>query len=210
MLYFTVIGYLWAAYMIGSIPTAVWIGKALHGVDVRDHGSGNAGATNTIRVLGWKTGVPVLLIDGIKGWLAVWFAGHAGLFLPGSDAAINFQLSMGISAVLGHLFPIWAGFRGGKGVATLFGVIIALYPVAFIIVAAIFIIILLSTRFVSLGSITAAIAFPFVSVFLVGMESQTLILFTIIIAVFIPLTHQKNIGRLLRGEESRMVIKRKN
>jgi len=209
MLYITVIGYLWAAYMIGSIPTAVWMGKALHGVDVRDHGSGNAGATNTIRVLGWKTGVPVLLIDGIKGWLAVWFAGQAGLFATGSDAAINFQLSMGISAVLGHLFPLWAGFRGGKGVATLFGIIIALYPVAFIIVAGIFIIILLSTRFVSLGSIVAAVAFPFVSVFLVGIDSQTLILFTIIIAVFIPLTHQKNIGRLIRGEESRMVIRRK-
>ncbi len=209
MLFWTVIACLWGAYMIGSVPTAVWIGKWFHGIDVRDHGSGNAGATNTIRVLGFKTGIPVLVIDGLKGYCAVWVASLTGLFVQGSDAYINFQLSMGVSAVLGHLFPLYAGFRGGKGVATLFGVVIALYPLSFLIVAGVFALVLLLTRFVSLSSITAAIAFPFVSVFVAGIDTQSLILFTIIIAVFIPLTHQKNILRLIKGEESKMVFRKK-
>ncbi len=194
--------------MIGSIPTAVWIGKAFHGVDVRDHGSGNAGATNTIRVLGLKTGIPVLLIDALKGWVVVLIASKTGIFSDGSEALVNFMLSMGVSAVLGHLFPLYAGLRGGKGVATLFGVVIALYPVSFLIVAMIFSAVLLFSRFVSLGSLTAAVAFPFIVVFVEKVDSPSLILFAIVIAVFIPLTHKKNIARLIRGTESKMVLKK--
>jgi acyl phosphate:glycerol-3-phosphate acyltransferase len=210
MLFWIVTLCLWGAYMIGSVPTAVWIGKFMHGVDVREYGSGNAGATNTIRVLGWKTGLPVLLIDAFKGWLAVWCAALTGLFPEGSEAMINFSVSMGIAAVLGHLFPLFAGFRGGKGVATLFGIVIALYPVAFLVVTLLFITILITTKFVSLGSILSAIAFPFVAIWLSDIESPSLILFTIVIAVFIPLTHQKNIGRLLRGEEQKMSFRKKS
>lgn len=208
MLFWKVLGCLWGAYLIGSIPTAVWMGKLFHGIDVRDYGSGNAGATNTIRVLGLKTGIPVLVADALKGWLVVMLAYQTGLFEAGTEKFINFQLSLGISAVLGHLFPIFAGFRGGKGVATLFGIVIALYPIAFLIVAILFALILIITRFVSLGSIIAAITFPFLVVFLLNIHSPSLILFSIIIAVFIPLTHQKNIIRLLKGEEAKMKFKK--
>lgn len=210
MLFWKVLGCLWGAYLIGSIPTAVWIGKLFHGIDVRNYGSGNAGATNTIRVLGLKTGIPVLVIDALKGWLVVTLAYQTGLFDVGTEKFINFQLSLGISAVLGHLFPVFAGFRGGKGVATLFGIVIAIYPVAFLIVAILFALILVTTRFVSLGSIVAAITFPFLVVFLLDIHSPSLILFSIIIAVFIPLTHQKNIIRLLKGEEAKMKLKKQH
>ncbi|HRZ47820.1 MAG TPA: glycerol-3-phosphate 1-O-acyltransferase PlsY [Bacteroidales bacterium] len=208
MLFWKVILWLWGAYMVGSIPTSVWVGRLFHGVDVRDHGSGNAGATNTIRVLGLKTGIPVLVFDAFKGWIVVILAPLSGFFVPGSDAYVNFQLSMGISAVLGHLFPVYAGFRGGKGVATLFGVIIALFPGAFGLVLLLFAIIFAITRIVSLSSIIAAITFPVVVIFLFHVETPSLILFSMVIAVFIPVTHQKNIVRLFRGEESRMVLKK--
>jgi acyl phosphate:glycerol-3-phosphate acyltransferase len=209
MMFWKVIACLWGAYMIGSIPTAVWVGKIFHGVDVREHGSGNAGATNTIRVLGAATGIPVLLFDAFKGWIVVMLAWYTNIFVPGSEPFINFQLSLGISAVLGHLFPLYAGFRGGKGVATLFGIVIALYPVAFAIVAFLFLITFLLTRYVSLGSIFAAISFPFIVVFLLKINSPSLIMFSIVIAAFIPITHQKNIARLIRGTESKMKITNK-
>lgn len=194
--------------MIGSIPTAVWVGRAFHGIDVREHGSGNAGATNTMRVLGWRTGVPVLLIDGMKGWLAVILTAYTGLYQTGSDAMQNFQLSVGIMAVLGHIFPIFAGFRGGKGVATLFGIVIALYPLAFALVACLFTIVLLISRYVSLSSIMAAITFPFIVVYVSHIQNPSLIIFAILIAIFIPVTHRKNIVRLIHGQESRFVLKK--
>lgn len=210
VLFWKVILWLWGAYMVGSIPTSVWVGRLFHGVDVRDHGSGNAGATNTIRVLGLKTGIPVLVFDAFKGWIVVILAPLSGLFITGSDAYVNFQLSMGISAVLGHLFPVYAGFRGGKGVATLFGVIIALFPGAFGLVLLLFAVIFAITRIVSLSSIIAAITFPVVVIFLFHVETPSLILFSMVIAVFIPVTHQKNIVRLFRGEESKMVIRKQD
>lgn len=209
MLFWKVIGCLWGAYMIGSIPTSVWVGKIFHGIDVRNFGSGNAGATNTMRVLGLRTGIPVLLFDAFKGWIVVILAGHTGLFNPNADAFVNFQLSMGIASVLGHLFPLYAGFRGGKGVATLFGVIIALFPVAFFIVLLLFAVVFAITRIVSLSSIVSAITFPFLVIFLLHTTAPSLILFSIVIAVFIPVTHHKNILRLLKGEESKMVLKKK-
>lgn len=210
VLFWKVILWLWGAYMVGSIPTSVWVGRLFHGVDVRDHGSGNAGATNTIRVLGIKTGIPVLVFDAFKGWIVVILAPLSGLFISGSDAYVNFQLSMGISAVLGHLFPVYAGFRGGKGVATLFGVIIALFPGAFGLVLLLFAVVFAITRIVSLSSIIAAITFPVVVIFLFHVQTPSLILFSMVIAVFIPVTHQKNIGRLFRGEESKMVIRKQD
>jgi glycerol-3-phosphate acyltransferase PlsY len=209
-LFWNVILYLWIAYMIGSVPTAVWIGKAFHGIDVRDHGSGNAGATNTMRVLGWRTGVPVLLIDGIKGWLAVTLTAFTGLYHPGSDAMLNFQLSVGIMAVLGHIFPLFARFRGGKGVATLFGIVIALYPLAFLMVVCLFIIVLITTRFVSLSSMLAAVTFPFIVIYVTHIQTPSLVAFAILIAIFIPVTHHKNIVRLIRGTESRFVLKKES
>src|SRR5450756_472610 len=114
------------AYFLGSIPSAVWIGKRFHNIDVREHGSGNAGTTNTIRVLGWVTGIPVLLIDIAKGWLAAILPVFFHLAEPGSALLTDLQLMTGIIAIIGHIFPVFAGFRGGKGVATVFGVFLAL------------------------------------------------------------------------------------
>jgi glycerol-3-phosphate acyltransferase PlsY len=192
-----------SAYLIGSIPTSVWVGKIFFKLDVRDHGSGNAGATNTIRVLGWKAGLPVFIFDVFKGWMAVMLAVFFVSDQFGSDQLVYLKIALAAAVVLGHVFPVLAGFRGGKGVATLLGVGIALYPIAVWIVLAIFIAILLITGYVSLGSITGAILFPFIEIFLFKQENIWLIGLSILVAIFIPFTHRKNIKRLLKGEESK-------
>jgi len=197
------------AYLIGSIATSVWIGRAFFDVDIRTLGSGNAGATNTIRVLGTKQGLVVLILDVFKGWFAV-FLGR--LFAPDFyDAVqiINLELVLALAAVLGHIFPIYIGFKGGKGVATLVGVIIALYPSAFVVLLCVFIIVLLSSGYVSLSSITTAIVFPFICIFLFKVNYPSLIIFSVLIAIFIPFTHKKNIIRLLNGTETKFKLKRK-
>ena len=191
------------AYLIGSIPTAVWVGKIFFRIDVRQHGSGNAGATNTIRVLGWKAGLPVFLFDVFKGWLAVMLAGFflSGRF--GDEQMIFLKIALAAAVVLGHVFPMFAGFRGGKGVATLLGVGIALYPLTVWVVLGIFISILLVTGYVSLGSITGSVLFPLIDIFLFHQENSWLIGLSILVAIFIPVTHRKNIQRLIKGEESK-------
>ena len=150
------------AYLFGSIPTAVWIGMAFYGVDVREYGSGNAGATNTFRVLGKKAGIPVMLIDILKGFTAtklVVFIGISTTGGPHSVSYINLELALGIVAVMGHLFPIFAGFRGGKGIATLFGMVLAIHLQAALLCVVVFIIVLLITRYVSLSSIVAGFTY---------------------------------------------------
>ncbi|MCF8296437.1 MAG: glycerol-3-phosphate 1-O-acyltransferase PlsY [Saprospiraceae bacterium] len=208
-IYLEVIAGIIIAYLIGSIPTSVWLGRIFHGIDVREHGSGNAGATNTIRVLGLKTGIPVLVIDGFKGWFSI----HLAYFIGGNnfenDAFINYQIALGIAAFLGHVFPIFAGFRGGKGIATLTGVLIALFLKPFLVILGLFIIIFILTRYVSLGSILCSIAFPFIVIFIFHITTPSLIVFSIIIAVFVPYTHKSNIKRLLKGEESKLMFKKK-
>jgi len=191
------------AYLIGSIPTSVWAGKIFFKLDVRDHGSGNAGATNTIRVLGWKAGLPVFIFDVFKGWIAVMLAGFFISDQVGNDQLVFLKIALAAAVVLGHVFPLFAGFRGGKGVATLLGIGIALYPVTVWIVLAIFILVLLVTGYVSLGSITGSIVFPFLDIFLFKQENVWLIGLSILVAIFIPVTHRKNIKRLLKGEESK-------
>jgi glycerol-3-phosphate acyltransferase PlsY len=191
------------AYLVGSIPTSVWVGKAFFKIDVRDHGSGNAGATNTIRVLGWKAGLPVFIFDVFKGWLAVMLA---GIFLSdqlNDEQMIFLKIALAAAVVAGHVFPMLAGFRGGKGVATLLGVGIALYPFTVWIILGIFIVILLITGFVSLGSITGAILFPLIDIFLFHQENIWLMGLSVLVAIFIPITHRKNIKRLIKGEESK-------
>jgi glycerol-3-phosphate acyltransferase PlsY len=197
------------AYLIGSIPSAVWIGKLFYNTDVRQYGSGNAGATNVIRVLGYKAGIPVLLFDVLKGWAAVqiiFIFPHPGL----SDDFITYvRICMAFAAVLGHVFPVFAGFKGGKGVGTLAGVAIALYPVALLIVFILFICILTLTRYVSLASILCGILFPFIVIFITEQKHPGLIILSVIIAIFIPLTHSKNIKRLMRGTENKFEFLRK-
>ncbi len=195
------------SYLLGSIPTAVWTGKVLHGVDVREHGSGNAGATNVIRVLGWKTGIPVLLFDVLKGWLAamlpVFFS------LAGQDTAqmTNLQILAGICAVLGHIFPVLAGFHGGKGVATIFGVLLAIDPLVTVSCMGVFVLVLLITGYVSISSMAAGIAFPVLLLLFFNTPSLFLKIFSVLVAVALIITHRKNISRLLKGEESKLFKK---
>src|SRR3569833_2876392 len=150
-----------AAYLLGSIPTAVWIGRAFYGVDVREYGSGNAGATNTFRVLGKKAGIPVMLIDILKGFTATYLAHFIGISITGGPHSnlINYELALGIAAVMGHLFQVFAGFRGGKGIATLFGMVQEVIISAALLCVIIFIIVLLVTRYVSLSSITGGFTY---------------------------------------------------
>lgn len=197
------------AYLIGSIPTAVWWGKTFYGIDVRNEGSGNAGATNTIRVLGVKAGVPVLLFDVFKGWLSVFLY---DMFLSPGLAVLEadfLRILTAVAVVLGHVFPVFAGFRGGKGIATLLGVGIALYPWAVLVTLGIFILMLVTTRYVSLSSIAAAVSFPFTVIFLFNPGSLPLIALAVFVGIFVPLTHRKNIIRLLKNEESKFSLKKK-
>jgi glycerol-3-phosphate acyltransferase PlsY len=198
-----------AAYLLGSVPSAVWIGKMLYGIDVRQHGSGNAGATNVIRVLGYKAGIPVMLMDVFKGWLAVQLA--VWIPIPGlsTEIMIYVRIGMALAAVLGHVFPVYAGFKGGKGVGTIAGVGISLFPLAILLVLLVFIIVLAATHYVSLASIVASLAFPLVVWFVIGIRHPGLIGLSLLVAVFIPATHRKNIRRLLKGEENKFDFRRK-
>ena len=192
-----------AAYLLGSIPTAVWIGKRFYNIDIREHGSGNAGATNTIRVLGWKPGIPVLLFDVFKGWLAVNIIHLAQFYTPGTTDFINFQLILGVAATLGHIFPIYAKFKGGKGVSTLVGIVLAIDPLTTLICFIIFLIVLFLTKYVSLSSLTAGISFPVIVIFIFKTTIISLIIFSLSVALLLVLTHIKNIKRLLQKEESK-------
>ena len=193
------------AYLVGSIPSAVWIGKAIYGVDVREFGSGNAGATNTFRVLGKKAGLTVLLMDILKGWLSVMMARFISTAPVGTSPFVDLEIVLGVAAVIGHIFPVFAGFRGGKGIATLFGVILAAHPAACLGCLAVFIVMFLAFRYVSLASISAALAFPVlvITVF-AGHATPSMVIFSILVAILVMITHQKNIERLIRREESRM------
>lgn len=192
------------AYLIGSFSSSVWVGRAFYSVDVRNEGSHNAGATNTIRVLGLKAGIIVLLLDALKGWGAVALAPLFAAGIYSGDQLVHYQIVLGVMAVVGHVFPVFTGFRGGKGVATLVGVVIALYSGAFWVVLAWFILVFAISGYVSLGSVTSAVLFPFIVVFLFHEKSAALIILSVLIAVFIPITHHKNIRRLIRGEEKKL------
>lgn len=189
------------AYLLGSIPSAVWIGKSLHGVDVREHGSKNAGATNTFRVLGKKAGIIVLLMDVIKGVLAVIFP---FLLSNGQEQRIILQLIAGFFVFLGHLLPIFAQFKGGKGVATSLGIIIGIHPMAALFCLLIFLIVFISSKYVSLGAIVASFFFPFIVSLVLKEESIYLIVFSIVIGATVIFAHRKNISRLIQGNENKM------
>lgn len=196
------------AYLIGSIPTAVWVSKAFFGIDIREYGSGNAGATNTFRVLGSKWGTFVMVIDVLKGVAATSLYILLPYYMNMDNMwdRTNFMVGLGLAAVLGHIFPIWANFRGGKGVATLFGMILAIQPVVAVLCVGIFLLVLYLTRFVSLSSILASVAFA-VFILVIFNEKEPLYrAFAIAVALLVVLTHQKNITRLLRGSESKVPI----
>ncbi len=205
------------AYLIGSIPTALIVSRKFFGIDIREFGSGNMGATNTFRVLGSKYGTIVMVCDILKGMAAVALYNFLPYYLQqgsGLDRT-NLMIGLGLSAVLGHVFPVWADFKGGKGVATLFGMILAIQPVIAGSCVAVFLLVLYVTRFVSLSSILAGLMLP-ISVLWIWNEHEILYrIFALFVALLIIITHQKNIGKLLRGVESRIPIlkyrdKRKN
>lgn len=196
------------AYFIGSVPSAVWVSKWVFGIDIREHGSGNAGATNTFRILGPKAGSCVMLMDMLKGFIAVKLALFSHID-PHWEAYTNLQVFLGLSSVLGHIFPIWAEFRGGKGIATLFGMILSIQPVVALSLVAVFVCMLYLTRYVSLSSITASIAFPVMIVFIFNAHELSYKLFAIATAFLVVSTHYKNIGRLLNGNESKVGFFRK-
>jgi len=198
------------AYLMGSFSSAVWIGKWFYNTDVRTHGSGNAGATNTIRVLGTKAGIIVMLLDIVKAWGAVMLAHTFAGDSLSANQLIDFKILLGALAVLGHVFPVFTGFKGGKGVASLVGVIIALYSLnVFLIVLAWFALVFILTRYVSLASITSSILFAILAIFVFHEQNIILIILAALIAIFIPLTHHENIKRLLKGEESKLTFKKK-
>lgn len=196
------------AYILGSIPTSIWVGKIFYHIDIREHGSGNAGATNTFRVMGARAGFPVFFIDMLKGYAAVKMLYLTDFYIPETGQFVNFQLALGLVAMIGHIFPIFANFRGGKGVATLTGVVLALHPWATLFAFLIFFTTLIITKFVSLSSMIAAFSFPFILVFAFSDVTPSLIIFSIIIAVLMLFTHQKNIERLIKGEESKFKVKK--
>ncbi len=196
------------AYLIGSIPTSIWISKRFFDIDIRDYGSGNAGATNTFRVLGTKWGTIVMAVDILKGIIAT----SLYIFLPfytikdNDLERTNLMIGLGLAAVIGHIFPIWAQFKGGKGVATLFGMIIAMQPVVAVCCTGVFLLVLYLTRFVSLSSILAGVAFAILILYIFDDHVTLYRAFSIMVALMIILTHQKNINRLLKGTESKVPI----
>lgn len=207
-----------AAYLLGSFSSALWFGKWFYKIDIREHGSKNAGSTNVLRVLGWKCAVPVFIADVLKSFVpAMFFVLIVNTFVSaessyyateGSELYYLYQLLFGMLAIIGHIFPLFSGFKGGKGVASMLGIVLALDIVAASLALAVFIVVVLITRIVSISSMSAGLAFP-VIVYLLSLinnetTSITLTVFSIIVALLLIITHKKNIKRLLKGEEPRI------
>jgi len=192
------------SYLVGSIPTAIIIGKVTKKIDIRQFGSGNAGGTNAFRVLGWKAGLFVSLFDVAKGVFATRVISQIRIDVPLVNPTWLMILA-GLCAILGHTFTIFAGFKGGKGVAAGAGLIIALYPVAFLLCLLVFALVLFSTGLVSVSSISAAVSLPIILLILnkshVIVADSVLLIFSVVIPLFIIYTHRTNIRRLLKGEE---------
>ncbi len=196
------------AYVFGSIPTSVWVSRYFFGVDIRDYGSGNAGATNTYRVLGSRWGTFVMVVDILKGVFATSLYLLMPTYLQDEWARTNFMIGLGLAAVLGHIFPIFADFKGGKGVATLFGMVIAIQPLVAVCCVGVFLLVLYLTRFVSLSSILASVAFAVFILFIFNEQETLYRVFAVAVALMVILTHQKNINRIFNGTENKVPILR--
>ena len=205
---FLIVGLCLLSYLLGSIPTAIWYGETYHGIDIREHGSGNAGATNTFRVLGRKAGSIVLFVDALKGFLATSLA--AGLFyfrLVDWETCVTLKILFGFLAVIGHLLPIFCDFKGGKGVATTLGMVLALHPQAALVSILVFLVVFAVSKYVSLGSMVASLAFPIMlSLEVFGQELPILIYFGSFVAFLVVFTHRQNIVRIFQGTENRMYL----
>lgn len=202
------------SYMVGSIPGSVLVAKYVHGIDIRKHGSGNPGATNVFRVLGWKSGVFCTLVDMGKGFIAAGLI--ATIRIDGLPYLIDawhmetvVRILAGMAAVAGHMFPVWAGFHGGKGVNTSGGALLAIEPISMLITLLTFTIVLLTTRYVSLASLSATIVFPSavaIRRYVFGIESvdPSLVILSVLMAIGLIVAHRPNIIRLARGTENRV------
>ena len=196
------------SYLIGSIPTSVWVSKYFFEIDIRDYGSGNAGATNTYRILGKKWGTFVMVVDMLKGVIGTSLYIFMPFYLSNEHQLqrTNFMIGLGLASVAGHIFPIWAGFKGGKGVATLFGMAVAIQPLVALCCVGVFLVVLYLTRFVSLSSILAGVSFMVFILFIFNEKEQLYRIFAVLVAAMVVLTHQKNITRILKGTESKVPI----
>ena len=195
------------SYLTGSIPTSIIVSRVVKNIDIREHGSGNSGATNVYRILGWKYALIVLSLDIFKAWLPTAIYATK-IFLSISIPDIGFiQILCGFSAVLGHTYPIFAGFRGGKGVGSLIGVLLALFPFAFPLCLIVAIFVVVTTGYVSLGSIFAAISLPIIILILPGLgiitPNLSLVIFSLLVPWFVIYTHRSNISRIRNGTENR-------
>lgn len=197
------------AYLLGSIPSAVWFGKALYGIDVREHGSGNPGATNTFRVLGKRAGTIVMLGDIIKGMAATSVAGILySLGFVEEQNLVTYKLIFGVVAVIGHIFSIFLNFKGGKGVATLLGMMIAIHYEVALLCIVVFLVTLLVSKYVSLASIIGALSFPALLLLVPRFKTgePLLIIFGFFLFIIIVWTHHKNIRRMVEGDENKTYI----
>ena len=194
------------SYLCGSIPTSVWWGKGFFGIDVREHGSHNAGATNTFRVLGPKAGIPVLVIDILKGFLPARILSELSAMGTHTEDWYWLRVALVLAAVVGHLYPVFANFRGGKGVATSLGGLLAVHPGSALICVVVFIVVFVWSRFVSLASLCAALAFPIDLIVVYHERSGVLLGFAITLCIIVFWTHRHNIGRLIKRTENRMTF----
>lgn len=209
------------SYLIGSIPNSILISKAVGGIDIRNHGSGNAGGTNVMRVLGWKYGLVVILLDALKGAIAVVIISR--LFYgplpfenvsPFDDFTLV-QIIAGMSAVIGHIWTVFAGFKGGKGIATALGMLLTLITIDMLIAVGIFTLVVLISRYVSLGSIIAALSVPatlFIreNLFHVDIPGySTLLPFIVGVTAIVIFTHRKNLVRIINGNENKISFRKK-
>lgn len=190
------------AYLLGSVPSSVWLGRAMKGIDLRDHGSGNAGATNAFRVLGHAIGTLVLLADMGKAFLAVSLSFLQTEILPGSEGWMVLRIGLGLLAVTGHIFPVFAGFRGGKGVAALAGIGLALHPWAALAAMGIYLVVFLFSRLSALGSLAAVISYPIWMMLVFHTPYWSLRIFSLLVPLLVIVTHRANIARMIKGKES--------
>lgn len=210
------------SYLVGSIPTSIIISKITKGIDIREHGSGNAGGTNVMRVLGWKQGLLVIILDALKGAFAVVVIArlhYGGLPFQNVSPFDDFtlvQIIAGIAAVIGHIWTVFAGFRGGKGIATALGMLIMIITVDMLVAVGIFILVVTISRYISLGSILAALSIPLTLIFRENILHShiqsygTILPFVVAVSLLVVFTHRKNVIRLLNGTESKFSLKKKS
>lgn len=197
------------SYLLGSFSSAYWYGRWFYKIDIRKYGSENAGTTNVLRTLGTSAAILVFITDVLKSFISVMLILFIKEIPYHNEYYYLIQIIFGICSVIGHIFPLYSGFKGGKGVASMLGIILGISPLIAVIALGIFIIMVISTRIVSLSSIIAAISFPIITLIVDKCESLTLLIFSICACLLIIITHIKNIKRIIRGEEKKLTIKKR-